>query len=625
MAGTDKSRVLIVGADGADPKFLARLMSEGKLPHLSRLCEHGTWGALRTTFPPVSPVAWTTCLTGVRPAKHGIRDFITKAQGSYSPAIGLFNVHTGNDGIPVYTSRRAVPTLGEHLSAAERTAYILKVPGTFPPAPLHGGMLAGFGMPDLLGTFGLSAWYTTDGQRKKVAAPQGEELVHPLIPMERNGWRGQIAGPAGTAQEFTLRRDASRAILSLAASIGRPNAVLGVGDWSGWVRVTFAVPGRGSVAGICRFKLVSFGRDVELYRTAVQCAPDAPLFAVSEPAGFGALLASWLGPFATLGMPADLDGVRRGVVDLDTFLEDAYANWEQQIEMTLRLIASAEQGMSPWDLLITHLFTVDNVQHLFWHCQDPLHPAYRPHLADRFGDEIERAYRWLDTRLGQLVECAGPQTTVMVVSDHGGAPIHRLVYMNTWLQAHGYLVPHEIGKERTARKIDWSRTRAAMFGTGGIWLNVQGREPEGIVPPGASYEALRQEIARSLSAWRDPQTGQQVCNRVLLGESVFGADARQNGPDLVPAFQPGYGLGRGEGLGRVTASTPLIVPNLTPWSGGHEGPYLPSEVPGICILYGPRIPAGTDIRRAGLEDIVPTVLNLLGVRSTRSMDGHSLL
>jgi predicted AlkP superfamily phosphohydrolase/phosphomutase len=563
-----------------------------------------------------------TCLTGRHPAQHGIRDFITKAQDSYLPTIGLFHVRSGvgSDGIPTYTSRRTAPTLGEILADAGRTAYVLKVPGTFPPAPIQGGMLSGFGMPDLLGTFGVSAWYTTDSAAKRVTAPHGRELIHALTPVSGGMWHGQIAGPGRIEQGFSLRREGHEAILMLDASAGRAAAVLQVGAWSGWIRLSFDLPGRGNVAGMCRFKLVSLGPAVELYRTAVQCVPDTPLYPLTQPAAFGARIESLVGPYATLGMPSDMDGVRRGVVDLDTFLEDAYANWEQQVEMTVRLMNDPA-----WDLLVTHLFTADNVQHLFWHCQDESHPRHTRQLAARYGDQIEGAYRWLDAQLGKLLSHIDDDTSVIVVSDHGGAPIYDLVYLNAWLQSRGYLVPREAVAEGAAARLDWDRTRAAMFGTGGIWINVQGREPRGIVPPGAPYEALWQEIAGALLAWRRPGSDNPIVEQVLRGEEVFGPDALESGPDLVPALHLGYGLGRGEGLGRAMIGKPLIEPNLSAWSGGHEGPHLPSVVPGICVIYGSQVPADVTLAEAGLEDIAPTVLCLLGVEVPLGMDGRSLL
>lgn len=615
---SDKPRVLIVGADGADPQIVSRLLAEKKLPHIARLCERGTWGPLRTTFPPVSPVAWMTCLTGVPPAQHGIRDFVTKSADTYLPTVGLYTVRGGRDRLPVYTSRRTAITVGEWLSEAGRTAYVLKVPATFPPMPTRGGTLAGFGMPDLIGTFGVSAWYTTDPDGKRVQAPRGKDLIQPLTPLDAHTWGGQISGPARSACSFHLRRSQGKAVLTLGHG-EQPVAVLSSGDWSGWVRLTFDVPGAGLVAGICRFRLVSLGPVVELYRTAVQCTPDAPLYALTEPAGFGARLENLVGPFATLGMPSDMDGVRRDVVDLDSFLGDAYANWEQQVEMTLHLAADPA-----WDLLVSHLFTLDNVQHLFWHHQDSAHPAHDPELARRYGNEIERAYRWMDTQVGHLVEAVGPDTYVAVVSDHGGVPINRLVYLNAWLQSLGYLVPRESVDAGEAARLDWDRTKAAMFGTGGIWLNVQGREPRGFVPPGPPYEALLDEISRRLLAWRDPETGLPVVKQVLRGIEVFGAGALDTGPDLIPAFHIGFGLGRGEGLGRVMVGRAVVEPNTSGWTGGHEGPYLPADVPGIGIWAGPGIPQKSLIEGAGLVDVAPTVLRLLGVDVPGAMSGRSL-
>jgi len=614
-------RVLVIGADGADPTLLRRLMSAHKLPNLASLCEQGSWGPLRTTFPPVSPVAWTTCLTGVPAASHGIRDFVTKAPNSYLPTIGLYEVRSGEGGIPSYKSRRRIPTIAKAASAAGRTVYVLKVPGTFPPEPCRGGMLAGFGMPDLLGTFGVSLWFTTAPKRKIAQAPEGADLVHPLTPLPGGGWRGSLAGPGGTKQELVVRRRGGEVRLYLGRAAQQPCAVLGPGTWSNWVRIGYDLPGRGRVEGMCRFKLVSLGPETEIYATAVQCTPDAPLYSLAEPAGFARRIEELVGPYATLGMPSDMDGVRRGVVDLDTFLEDAYANWEQQVEMTLRLMDAGGEGGAAWDLIVTHLFTVDNVQHLFWHCQDPSHPGFSPEVLARYGGEIERAYRWLDQQVGRLIQHAPPDTAVLVVSDHGGAPVYRFVYLNAWLRDHGYLAPRENVPEGKAARLDWDRTRAAMYGTGAIWLNVQGRDPRGIVPAGAAYGALRHEIASALTSWRDPETGQPVIKRVLAGSEVFGD--QPDGPDLVVALERGYGLGRGEGLGRVANTREWVIPNRSPWSGGHEGPYLPADIPGVYVLGRCGSPSG--VPQPGLADVAATVLRLLQVDAPPWMSGRSLI
>jgi predicted AlkP superfamily phosphohydrolase/phosphomutase len=146
-----------------------------------------------------------------------------------------------------------------------------------------------------------------------------------------------------------------------------------------------------------------------------------------------------------------------------------------------------------------------------------------------------------------------------------------------------------------------------------------------LVPAGAAYEALRSEIAEALRRWRDPRTGELVVEEVVHGETVYGKDAAASGPDLIPALRPGYGLGRGEGLGRVMVGRSLIEANESPWSGGHEGPYRASDVPGVAIMWGPRVPEGRALTGASLHDIAPTVLSLLGLEVPSAMEGRALL
>ena len=619
----NRRKVLVIGVDGADPLLLKRLLRAGDLPHMAKLISTGSFGPLETTFPPVSPVAWSSFLTGVSPVRHGIRDFVTKAPGTYRPTIGLFTISADASGLPVYTSRRRAPTLAQILGGSGRTSFLLRVPGTFPPDPAPGGTLAGLGMPDLRGSFGTSALYTTDPDRKR-EAPSAEELPVYVLTSDGTGtWHSIVEGPGSATVPLRCRIASGRLFISL-GDVPHPIAALKAGEWSEWLRVTFAVPGRGDVPGLCRFKVVALSANrVELYRTAVQCAPDAPLFPLSEPAGFAAELASRIGPFATLGLPADETGLRQGLITPDTFLEDAYHGWEEQAAIAETVVR--ERG---WHLCVAHFFTVDNVQHLFWHYQDARHPAFTPEGAARYGGEIERAYRWIDTRVGRLLELVDEDTVVMVVSDHGGTPIYRHVYLNTWLQSRGYLQavdpPSPPGGPRKVSRIDWDHTRACMFGTGSIWLNVRGREPRGIVAPGPEYEVLRQRISDDLLAWRDPETGKPIVKAVLRGEEVYGESACEEGPDLIPALHLGYGLGRGESLGRVVSGVPLVGPNRSQWSGGHEGPYLPGDVPGVLLVAGQGIKPGVELDDARIIDVAPTILHLLGETVPAGMEGRVL-
>src|SRR6202162_6562465 len=78
-------RVIIVGFDGMDPVLAGRFMDEGKLPHLAKLRDQGTFRLLRTTFAAISPVAWSTFQTGVNPGNHNIYDFLARDLKNYLP------------------------------------------------------------------------------------------------------------------------------------------------------------------------------------------------------------------------------------------------------------------------------------------------------------------------------------------------------------------------------------------------------------------------------------------------------------------------------------------------------------------------------------------------------------
>jgi predicted AlkP superfamily phosphohydrolase/phosphomutase len=258
---------------------------------------------------------------------------------------------------------------------------------------------------------------------------------------------------------------------------------------------------------------------------------------------------------------------------------------------------------------------------MFWRAMDPAHPAHDPAEARCFGDEIARAYRWMDRQVGELTSWVGDDVTVIVASDHGGAPIYRWFFLNTWLRREGYLraVP---GKKGQAR-VDWEHTRACGFGTGGIFMNVRGRDPQGVVAPGDEYETLRDELSARLQALVDPETGEPVVKAMLRGEQVYPGSRPGDVPDLLLALFPGYGLGRGESLGQVR-DKPVLETNHTWWSGGHEGPYLPQDIPGILLMAGPGISSGSRVDAPRIIDVAPTVLHLLGLDIPPHVEGKIL-
>ncbi|GAB4581820.1 MAG: alkaline phosphatase family protein [Anaerolineales bacterium] len=127
-------KVLIVGWDGATFDVIHPLLAEGKLPNLAKMMQTGTWGTLRSTIPPVTPGAWTSFFTGKNPGKHGIYDF-----QDLDPATYEFKT--------IRTDCHREKTLWQILGEQGLRSLIIDVPFTYPPKPLNGWMITGYGTP----------------------------------------------------------------------------------------------------------------------------------------------------------------------------------------------------------------------------------------------------------------------------------------------------------------------------------------------------------------------------------------------------------------------------------------------------------------------------------------------
>ncbi len=581
----------MLAADGLDPNILIQLTGEGQLPHFRRLMERGLFAPMTTTYPPVSPVAWTSLLTGCWPAKHGILDFIVKAPSAYYPTLGLYDIERGPAGETYYTRRR-VPLLNELLQEHGLKSHLLYLPGTFPPPKGAGRVLSGFGTPDLFGTFGVPALYTVEPK----ALPAGvrrHPAVHILRPANA-GWCGELQAPSGCAGAPLAILEAPDGVRIQSPAI-RTEALVTEGAWSGWVSLTFA--GERSAAGICRFCLLS-RQPLVLYRSVMHHDPRRPALPLSSPPDFATRLAERYGLFPTASFPMEQAGYQEGLLPAEPFLAGAYTAWEEQLRLAEQLLAEDDA-----DFLALHLFTADCVQHFFW-----------PDAAGRSAE----AYRWLDGALGRLMEAAGEDAVIMVASDHGAAPAHYWVHLNRWLADEGYLVLRADGR------IDWRRTRAFCLGYGGIYLNVRGREPAGLVEPGQPYEELRRRLIKELEALRSPETGEPVVEWARPREAWHAGPLVPALPDIILALRPGCALAHEDARGECPTNRPWVEPNHSRWRAGHEGPYAPEAVRGVFLAAGPGIPHGREANMR-IVDVLPTLCRLWGLPLPAHLDGRPIL
>ena len=206
----------------------------------------------------------------------------------------------------------------------------------------------------------------------------------------------------------------------------------------------------------------------------------------------------------------------------------------------------------------------------------------------------------------------------MVISDHGFSRFDRAVNVNTWLYNEGFLAldkPDNLGEGEMFAHVDWSRTQAYALGLNGIYLNLAGREKNGIVKPGAEANEVIETIARRLEAFRDPDKGNLALGAVYRARTVYSGSALATAPDLIAGWAAGYRSSWQSALG--TVSKMVVEDNLDEWRGDHC--IAANLVPGVFI--GNRESRIEDPR---LADLTVTLLAEFGIPPSEGMEGRAI-
>lgn len=502
-------RVIVIGLDSAPWGLITQWTQEGKLPAISSIRAEGAAGILRSTFPPLSPAAWSSFATGMQPGKHGVYDYIHRRAGTYQYT-------------PTNARVRGGKTLWRIISEQGGTVGVINVPETYPPEPVNGFLIAGMDTP-------------------------------------------------------------------------------------------------GDDANLC--------------------------------------------------YPPDLIGeLREAIGGYNVFSKTSHEDLEQTrnaLHETARMRIQA--GRYLWQryqpqLMILVLMETDTIQHRFWKFMDPHHPQHDPAQAKRYGHAILELYQDIDRQLADFLAQVDEDTAVILMSDHGAGPLHRKIYTNNWLVQQGWMrlkdslssqlkyalfrlgfTPENAFRVAAAmpvdftdrvapagppgqkeskglmrlflslRDVDWAHTRAFALGTifPGIYLNVKGREPHGVVEPGAEYETLREDIARRLYEWVDETTGEHVVSKVRMREEVYSGPYLERAPDIL--FD-GYD---GRYVPFVARGFPTNAITAPPYelSGSHRRD-------GLVVLKGPPFRRGVSLPDYRIEDLAPTILHILGYGVPSDMDGR---
>src|SRR5258708_3742825 len=323
------------------------------------------------------------------------------------------------------------------------------------------------------------------------------------------------------------------------------------------------------------------------------------------------------------------------------------------------------------DLMMFTFMSIDTVQHHFWQYMDARHFLYDEKGAQRFGDAILQVYQRLDGILGRFLERLPEDTTIMVVSDHGGGPVSgRVIYLNRFLAQLGllkYRTQNESGFDRAKQQviralykrlhgalgpaqkkflagllpgvrerfegaytsfanIDWTATKAycseILASPPSIWINKKGEKPAGLVSE-EEYEPLLELITQKLGELKDPRTNQPVVGRVYRRSELFHGPFAKEAPDLILdwwsenafSIKPSFPEDGGQPVLQIRPRSSAKEPE---WGGTHRKN-------GILVMKGGPFKQGARIAGARLMDVAPTILYLVGQNNPEDIDRRVLV
>jgi predicted AlkP superfamily phosphohydrolase/phosphomutase len=483
-----QQKVMVIGLDGASFNFIGHFCRTGIMPNLYRFWQKSCSGELVSAYPPVTPAAWVTFMTGKLAGKHHVLDFEQFRFGDNSLR---------------YNSAADIQadSLWAIISGHKRKVAVVNVPMTYPPEPVNGILIAGFNVPN-----------------------QSSQYTYPT----------------------------------------------------------------------------AFKDDL------LKCVPDY------------------------LNHAPKPHHVRNNSV-----FESTMKEYMRTIDDYHQAVNLVDEKLD-WDFLMV-VFPHTDIGHRMWPYMNP----ESSHLYPERRDRVAQIFTKLDRTLGDLFNLAKERSAeVIIMSDHGHGTTQGWVRANKLLQKWGYITMDNplrwLGKRiyreyqkvrykdkysRPARYIDeklgidWSKTKAVVCHAvmwGHLYLNVRGRQPNGIVEPGEQYNAIRQDLIERFLAATDPHTGEKLFTDVIKPETVYGPSETPWGhPDLLLVPPEGMRVNK-----RIRQS--WLVKRTVPEQA--EGTHL---LKGLWMAAGPQIKSNTQFG-ANIQDLAPTILALMGLPVPDDMDGKVL-
>lgn len=637
----NKQKLLMLGLDAALPHLILKFTEEGSMPVTKKLMERGWFSPMITTFPPLTAAAWVAITNGAGPGTSAIPSLMV-----HEPGEPLDKWYTS-------FSREMLKseTLWEAAGKVGKKTILVNWPVTWPLGVDNGIQLAAslnppfrfFYMP--LWDIASSSVFSTTGERcNQVAGRAVKVSPEPAkdwtnLP-QHNGMPLEIVIDvpptyAKGLKYYVLIYDSAgsgydRVIISQTKDASSVVANLKQGERSDWITETFTNSEGKSCKGRFYFYLVKLegSHTFKLHQSAINTAET-----ITVPAELTSELIKAAGPYMEVDDPwAYMDGW----VDIDFYLDQlsAHIDWWQKATC---------YGFSKidWDMTFSWVGTIDHVQHVLYGGIDPKRSYYDEKEAPVIMDHIRRVYAEVDERIGRILEHVNlEETLVCLVSDHGCSSLEWNPYLKHFLAKDG-LLSFGLDTKTNEMRIDWSRTKCFPLEPchAHIFVNLKGRDPDGIVEP-EDYESVQEEIIDSLLAMRDPVTGERVVSIAIRKQEagtvgIFENQGFDRIGDVLFGLKPQYlanpfiypvAVKYQDGTERLIPNPEGFEPATLHqnFTGIHLAPPAIKEMHAMVILAGDGIPQMKRENPINIIDLAPTLSYVLGTPFPKDAEGNVL-
>lgn len=647
-------KAMIIGLDSIVPDLIVRLAKEGTLPVMKKLMEKGVFGEGFATHPTLTGSNWTSIVSGTWPGTHGATCMWTHFRGE-----PLNRVRSSFLSTTSFCER--LWETGERMG---RKSILMKYPCTVPPTIKNSIQVEGSGAP----------WYASDPfeiSPSMCYSNQPYPMAQYVQLRKATGWKNlpkSHSEPLEGTIEVKSRSTSSkrvynvlfvdsravgydRVIVSSSRNASEAVASLLVGEWSDWLREDFEAkiplypkfreddrivyedtPVK-RYTGTFRFRLVGLSADAgnfKLYQSQI-----FPTSGFTWPESIAKELVDSVGPFQEFIGPKPLFS---NWIDDETFLgELEYQAW------WLGKASDYLMSHHQWDLYFLQWHGPNVAQHAFWGGIDPISPWYNESYASRYWAYFKRLYGAADRMIGDIVKHADEETLIIVIADHGHIPyVYGTAMIGNALIKAGLLTYRRDREGRTV--VDWSRTRAFPINSVHIYVNLKGRDPDGIVEPAKEYNDVCDKIVSAMYGIRDASGKCPIAFALRKDEAeTIGLFGDRVG-DIVYGMAAGYTacLDPTEDLEDFRFMKGAISVTDDAGIGQRDGPLPPntsmhgSSVPssrlGLGSIRVPLIMCGPDVKKGyvmrshfRLIDIAPTVSHILDMPHPAQCEGSIIL